>query len=136
MTNNTPESERFDPHGDWWAENADMKRSICLSQPTVKGGSLEWYMHHDAVAELIEKAYRAGVSSATPSPWKDIESAPACTSDEDPVEVLLSDGKVIAMGYVVIRRDGSKRGKASYHSGFEWTHWMPLPPPPTQEKTK
>lgn len=73
--------------------------------------------------------------------WQLIETAPAKTTDEEPVEVLLwvpwggSDGKgCVAFGHVYIRKDGSIRARASGYLGNSETIqlWQPVPEPPLQ----
>jgi hypothetical protein len=66
----------------------------------------------------------------TPSPvWREIESAP-----KDGTYLLLceayDDG---SWNMVVGRWDGGWWSKEPFP--HEPTHWMPLPPPPTQEQT-
>lgn len=73
--------------------------------------------------------------------WQRIDTAPATDITEgDPVPILVwvanggDDGKgCVDLGYVHIRpHSKERRPRANGHTGTGWqiTHWMPLPPAP------
>lgn len=70
------------------------------------------------------------------SEWKLVEDCQiAKSSDEDGVSVLLcSEYGDISLGVVYLRKDGSRRGVAGMFRGVKWTHWHPLPSPPSKAK--
>lgn len=98
---------------------------------------------------VVETLNAALVSSSTPSPWKDIESAP-----KNGTEILVwrRDASVFIVRWEwagdVVPKDRSGDPIEDYDEEFHgwwsdaygWqqgidtpTHWMPLPPPPTGE---
>lgn len=67
------------------------------------------------------------------SEWQPIETAKGQSpQSDDYVSVLLSDGKMIGIGWVMVRGSGVNKGMVSGYLGTAWTHWMPLPTPPKQ----
>lgn len=65
------------------------------------------------------------------SEWQPISTAKGNHGHDDEIDaVLLSDGDLIEIGWVLRRENGTKKGIVSGFHGHEWTHWMPLPTPP------
>jgi hypothetical protein len=63
--------------------------------------------------------------------WKTIDTAVGDEQLADEyTEVLLSDGETVRVGCIIKTHNGN-RGLVSGMIGTLWTHWMPLPAPPS-----
>jgi len=79
----------------------------------------------DALREENERLKAGG--------WQPIKTAPGFRlyQNEDPIAVLLcAANEEVVIGYVALRRDGTRRGVVNGLYGKRYTHWMPLPKGP------
>ena len=97
-----------------------------------------WYACHDAdlksftkqTAEAVFDYFVENRAALSAGEWQPIETVPSTDSDDDPIPVLLGTKHNVAIGSAFNRKDGSKRARASFCLGIDWTHWQPLPTPP------